>query len=770
MELVAEAFYKLQDAYQQGKARRRLLDFDDLEGGVVELLQNEDIRAKWQSEVSAVLVDEFQDTNARQREIVEALTGDPGKLFIVGDARQSIYRFRRADVTVFRNMKSEKEGRGGLGVSLDVTYRTHEPLLLAAGEILASIMGTQPDPQRPYYEPFAPMQASRLEPLKDILPPHIEILIGLAEETKKSRPLSAELLVQRLLAFKEEGQIASWDEVALLFRSKTAYEEYEDALEAADIPFVTVAGRGFYSRPEIRDVLNILRALSDPADDLALAGLLRSPAFGVSDDGLYQLRFRGEEILAYRAALKENLDGLSPQDSQHAQRAGEFLAYFWPLVDRVPVADLLKQVVDWLNYRAILAAPEGGAASGRLWRNLDKLMRDAYKSQLVNVRDFLDYLKALDDVGAREGEAATEAEGAVSLMTIHASKGLEFKVVVLADASNDGSNSIDPVLLPSIGAAVKSEPTSLEFYLAKTIEKLEDETERNRLLYVALTRAEEKLIICGHANQREKLKSMGWLGDVLGALGANTEKFPQDELMDGDKLKENPCGLTAKLAIVTEETKPVQKKFEGTRGVPQQTNHAPIYRSLLREEPADVVDGKQADEPARGRVTGDAQAIDPLILGSMVHKAVELNLSLTDPTLNAVLETVALDRGLAEVKQKDHAITRARELLERLQSHPFWQQLSQAEEAHHEIPFSIFTAGRYQNGIIDLLYRTAGKWHVVDFKSDSIKNDGEKAKLINRYRLQVGAYCTAVQEQLGAAPAGHLCFLDDQGHVTIVDV
>src|SRR5690606_40473785 len=109
--------------------------------------------------------------------------------------------------------------------------------------------------------------------------PHIEFIFGAGEDAEVARPIAARALAQRFLKLNEYGQIQSWDDVALLFRASTGYVWYEDAFEDAGIPFVTVAGRGFYDRPEIRDILNILHVLADPADDLAMAGLLRSPAF-----------------------------------------------------------------------------------------------------------------------------------------------------------------------------------------------------------------------------------------------------------------------------------------------------------------------------------------------------------------------------------------------------------------------------------------------------------------------------------------------------------
>jgi len=471
LPLVREASGVVQKLYQSELNARYALDFDDLEYGAAQLLKRTDIRAHWQSEIKSLLVDEFQDTNARQREIVEAIAGNAGSLFVVGDARQSIYRFRRADVTVFRSVQEEAKKNGGLVLDLDVTYRAHEPLLNAMGDLLGYIMETVDDPARLYHVPFTPLEAYRKTPPKHILEPHIEIVFGAGKDADEARPDAARALAERLTELKKAGQIETWDEVALLFRATSGYPFYEDAFEDAGIPFVTVSGRGFYDRPEIRDILNLLRALADPADDLAMAGLLRSPAIGLSDQALYQLRQQTKNPLPYWTALQSDYSFLSKADQACASRAVIFLQTILPFVDREPVSELLKAVVNASDYRAILAADDERGSNGRLWRNLDKLISDARSSGQVHVRDFLEYISTLSDAGGREGEAPAEAGGAVRLMTIHKSKGLQFPVVVLADATRKQPSKGAPVyMLPEMGLSIKLDPEPMLYRLSKELD------------------------------------------------------------------------------------------------------------------------------------------------------------------------------------------------------------------------------------------------------------------------------------------------------------
>ncbi len=315
---------------------------------------------------------------------------------------------------------------------------------------------------------------------------------------------------------KENVIIRGWDDAVLLFRASGGFANYEDALEKAGIPFVTVSGKGFYDRPEIRDVLNMLKAVTDPLDDLAMAGLLLSPAFGLSNDALYQLRWRNpesggelKEPAHFGESLQGDLSGLAVIDRQMAERSRRILTELIPLPGRIAVEDLLTRLICLTGYRTLLAAEP----NGRLWRNLDKLVSDAHKSGIIAVDDFLEYIENLNEAGAREGEAPPDDAGAVRLMTIHKAKGLEFPVVVLADAGYNRVNRAELFTLsPQYGLNIKTDPETTGYKFAVKDEKDHEDAEAKRLLYVAMTRSREKLIISGHFNKKGV---NGWLGELL---------------------------------------------------------------------------------------------------------------------------------------------------------------------------------------------------------------------------------------------------------------
>ncbi len=775
LPLLREAFIRVHQAYKDLMSARQALDFDDLEQHAQMLLTQAEIRQRWQGELDAILVDEYQDTNQRQRDIVNALAGKRGNLFIVGDMRQSIYRFRRADVTVFREEQERIKQEGGKLVNLDITYRAHEPLLNTTGDLLSEVIGTKEDSTRPYYVPYTPLIAHKKEIPEGIKPPHIEFVTGAGEDTDAARPLAAQALVARLQQLKQEMQIGKWDEVVLLFRAATGFPYYEEALEDAGIPFVTVAGRGFYDRPEIRDLVNILRALADPMDDLSFAGLLRSPAFGLSDVALFQLRLTGRP---YWEALQGDLSMLGEEDQVSAKRTLDILNSLIPLADRIPVAELLKQVVDATDYRALLASADvhseqklASNAGGRLWRNLDKLLEDAMVSQQVNVRDFLSLLTTLNDAGAREGEAPAEAEGAVRLMTIHKAKGLEFPIVILADAGRQVRSPSELVYFSrELGVTFRLDPAPMLYNLAKAVNADQDECEALRLLYVALTRAKSKLLISSHATKNASggIKLGCWASSLDKAANTPSEEFldRKGEPFETTTANHHPLRVWCVLDAI--QAQPAKTTIE-SQAVLVKGDSLPLYPPLEgfgQTEPEEETE--QSIELLSWRI--HQAEVPGNVLGKMVHRALQRWLFPGNPHLPSLLEMEAFNSGLASAELRREAIDRSTELLGRLRQHPIWGEINAAKERYSELPYTYTINDRMEHRVIDLLYADSNGWQIVDFKTDPIQTPSQLEGLVQEYIPQVRKYASVVSSKLLQPVQARICFLDSQDEVALVEI
>jgi ATP-dependent helicase/nuclease subunit A len=779
--------------YERLKGDRRALDFDDLEAKALTLLSDHDeIHAWWRSRIRAVLVDEFQDTNSRQQQIVYALGGftqspasapqsHSGTLFVVGDGKQSIYRFRGADVAVFRRVQADVVAAGGRHVSLDRTFRAHAPLVALTNDLLAPILGQQDDPARPYAIPFTPLKADRAEPRSGIRPPYVELHLGLGESADEGRAAAATGLARRLHRLRDEENV-DWGEMALLFRAATGFPAYENALEQAGIPFVTVAGRGFYDRPEVRDLLNGLAALADPTDDLALAGLLRSPAFALTDAALYLLRRGADgERRSLWDALAQSVDHLAPADASRAQRAREIVAELHGLAGRISVGNLLSRLLDVTHYRAALHLVGGR----RLCRNVDKLLADAHRSNMVSVGDFLEYVQSLRDVAAREGEAPIEAEGAVQLMTIHKAKGLEFRILVIADAAHTGRARTPPVLVtPSLGILMRlweNGTSPIAYRLASLHKADQEDAESRRLLYVAATRAQEKLIVSGHvkAKKDSALELRGWLAWMGEVIGLDQAQLPHP--LNGPQSLDLAWGGGSLACVLY----PMQVADEGiSKQVDEERLPLPIYSStagpdltapLVSTSLADAdakTQARESDPPRRvWRVVPAMQRPEgpAWVVGSLVHAALQQWRFPDNPGLDGFLRAYALAAGLTDAEEIHHTTVEARRLLARFQAHPLYDKLNQAKR-YPETPYAVEIDGSPRSGIVDLLCRLDDGWTLVEFKTDQLRAGEDLATHIRqeKYDDQIQEYVTAATALLGERPRVVLVFLNVGGQMAVI--
>jgi len=506
------------------KRARGVADFDDLELDAGALLAGHaEIATQWSERFELLMVDELQDTNARQMSILAAL--DRGNLFTVGDEFQSIYGFRHADVGLFRARRDALAPSGAASV-LSTNFRSLPPLLHAVNGVFAPRFG----------ERFVPLLAGRRDDRGEAAEPIVELLIADSDgwEPHEER-LGVELAPAplwrraeaRLLAARVDrlirGGEATPEQVVLLFRAGGAIGVYEAAL--ADLGHATLAstGGGFFTRPEIVDLVAYLRALANPLDTLALYGVLASPLCGCPSDVLVALELRAREL---GASVWDVLQA-EPPDARCAAFAQRFAAARIAAADR-GLGELVAGAVADHAYDLHLAslhAPERRIANVR---KLERLAREFEASQGRDLRRFAAALE-LGRVGsARETEAPppTDGTGAIALMTIHSAKGLEFPVVCLADLGHHPGERHPPALLVD-GERIGVRLPTLERRAVDTLAYAQLRAERlaaaaaeeQRVIYVAMTRARERLILSGAARfakwPADGATAISWLGPAL---------------------------------------------------------------------------------------------------------------------------------------------------------------------------------------------------------------------------------------------------------------
>lgn len=532
--LALRDLFHIADArYTQRKAALDRLDFDDLERRARDLLERHPhVRARWRAELRDVLVDEFQDTNDDQRAIIYALAGpsaDPGaadpRLFVVGDGKQSIYRFRGADVSVFREVERDIQHWGGKRLALQTSFRAHATLVELINRVGERLFW-RPTAQHPFETPYEPLAAHRPAPPHSIVAEwHV---LPDAGEAAERRAAEATLLAGRLadLVAGAAGPIVhdphlgwrppTYGDIALLFQASTSFEPFETALRERGIPYLTTAGRGYYGRQEVLDLIHLLQTIDDPSNELALVGALRSPLFAVDDGAIMALKLSGAASL-WEALLAAVEDGAAGAGVTFAARTlGELHA----MRGRATVVELLREALDRTGYLATISALEDGE---RRRANVAKLLAAARLAGARGLRAFSEYLDMLLRVEAREGDAPLESHGAVRLMTVHRSKGLEFPIVALPDLGRAppplrerwlARRAYGLALQVRDPADEQRRPTA--FLLARHTERQLERAERERLLYVALTRARDYLILSGAARSKS---DDGWHAMLAAALG-----------------------------------------------------------------------------------------------------------------------------------------------------------------------------------------------------------------------------------------------------------
>ncbi len=510
-------------SYAEAKARESALDFEDLQLHARNLLRdNESIREREAQRFRSIMVDEFQDTNRLQCELVDLLRGTETEVFFVGDEFQAIYGFRHADVRVFRERRAEAAQL----LPLTLNYRSRAEVLAAVNELFGSHFGDE----------FQPLAAAADFP-DPVFGQPVELLVTDKPSYQESgvhwRRGEARAVAKRVRELVDAGAAAP-GEIVLLFAAGTDAEWYESELRKAGLPTYRATGKGYFGQQQVADLLAYLRLLHNRYDDRALLSVLASPFVGISNDGLALIRRS-----ASRRPLFTGIEHSLPPalDARDSGLVRAFRQRFDRLVDamsRLSLERLCERIVGEHDYDLAVLAQWDGRRRYANMRKLARLARSYEELRGPDVEGFVRFVAEQEAVGARELEAVAEEEGAdaVRLLTIHAAKGLEFKVVIVADAGRDKAPpSPDEILALSdgrFGFRVADPVTTkrrgaFDYDDVRETRRAEEEAEKLRLYYVAMTRAKERLIVSGAIDREKRADASTPIGWVLGRLGADAE-------------------------------------------------------------------------------------------------------------------------------------------------------------------------------------------------------------------------------------------------------
>jgi ATP-dependent helicase/nuclease subunit A len=787
------------DAYDAEKMRLGLLDFQDLLSKARDLLrENLHVRSDFKRAYDRILVDEFQDTDPLQCEIVFFLAEEeagkardwtsvalePGKLFIVGDPKQSIYRFRRADIEMYERAK-EIISRQGEALTLVENFRTRPGIVEDVNAVFSEIM-KPPEDGRRYQPEYAGLLPHR-EP--DGKGPGT-VLLTLSEplDSDTKAPVIRRLEATAVAAFVADacrsGSIQVYDkrprdwrplelkDVAILFRSTTALEAYEDAFSDFGLDYRIAGGKKFYARREIKELGTVLAAVEDPHNGTAVVGALRTPFFGVSDEEILLHRHRSEAFNYLDGAgswIASVEDSFALLSDLHAAR------------NDAGVARLILRLFERTKTPELFLMKPGGEQRHANLMKVVELADALEKADPMSFGGFVHWLRDVSQLTPEEAESPLSEEGDdfVRMLTIHKAKGLEFPVTVLADLGRYQAHG-ESIIVDrgearlALGIGRDSDRlATLDYDKLQELEKRRRDAELIRLLYVGATRARDALVIPwfvagGDSSGSGLLRHFASLRKRAGApvadLGAadGDGRTPVD-LRDGGVIAFDssilgpPPGRRRPLRLRTDEAAEIDPEttdahtaltaWEAWRSdLGRHLNKPPIILSPsgLAAGPERRTSGGTASSERTARRLESAAGEEPprgpsgAQLGTLVHSVME-RLDLDQPAA-----ALPLARALARTQGLDEcAADAAATIIARSLESTILVRARASKRSWWEVPFCVVRNGRTLEGKMDLVFEEDDGYVVVDYKTDAFDDDGPSA-LATHYEAQACAYGLAL--------------------------
>ncbi|MEF8894433.1 UvrD-helicase domain-containing protein [Halodesulfurarchaeum sp.] len=818
---LVRVYDEVRTEYENAKDQQNALDYDDLVETTIDFLQSTpEIRHHLRDQFAYVMVDEVQDTDPRQWELVKLLTSedpeefDAQNVFLVGDEKQSIYRFRGADVTSFETARKELAAANpdDATTSRDLSgnFRTIEETLSFCNDLFDG--DRLFDGLEAVYKPFEArpqaLSANRKEgmdvtgqceylavPAEGKEELHAQDYLETTPEFTETGDREAYAVASRLThlfadpprVFDEETEEireAIPEDVTILLRSRTRLKSYERALDEFDIPYTVVSGTGYYESPEIQALLNLLRVLENPRDEIALYGVLRSPLFGFADNDLAQLKQSEENLWEALGAI-----GTRAEAGDELAEAYELLQHWRRLAgvhadvtaeSVIPWGSLISRIIDQTGFMASIAGderPRKAVVNVNRFREQVRRWEEAGVKTLAELRSRLELRQDIE-THADEATIPEDVDG-VQVRTIHSAKGLEFPIVVVPELGTEFNFGTDidengTVLFDEIegGADGGTEPViglksptpedafADEQTLARRVVRSQvrqhERAELKRLLYVAATRTRDHLILSGItefesgddgyelADPQDPAEANCWRDWVQPAL---LDENTPEELSTNNAVKKTLGGCEYHIRRPVPSVDTWQRSQATTApsleldlpSPPSQTREkvltATEYAGSLTGGLEEYLEGER--HPDRSEQPG----LSATTHGTIIHRIAETRLEESQWTHFA--EDVARRNG-EELTNPD---------VDRIQSHADhvinylndYESNLEISSIHDELSVAArFPEGRIV-GDIDHLIVTSDTFHVIDYKTnDTTARSIEE--LAENYWPQMNAYAAALAQ------------------------
>ncbi len=785
--------------YEELRRRENKLNYQDLLLLTAKLLRhNPEVRGYFQDKYTHLLVDEFQDTDPLQAEVMLYLTGTElietdwtrlsprsGSLFVVGDPKQSIYRFRRADMDTYNRVKKIITASGGEVLHLTSNFRSLPRLIHWTNRAFNDLFAPFSPPYQADFVQMDPVRQRKQDADEGLL-------MAPVGDVQKNN--------QEQIASQDASQIAGWISRSLqggLKLSRTAEDKacglgdnplpgdflvlvhykrhmslYARALEALGVPFTLSGGGDISESIELQELLCLLQALADPHNPVTLVASLRGLFFGISDDCLYRFQKAGGQF-SFLSDIPREAEQLV-QDT--FTPAWEILRRFWRWSRELPPSSAVQKIISELGLLPLALAGELGRGRAGYTLQALELLRQREKQGETGFARAVDYLERLIEEGLEE-ELDIEGGGfpAVRIMNLHKAKGLEAPVVILANpgrhlahephlhVTREAEQARGYLVIQkegNFGAQALALPPQWDHYREEELSY--QEAEEVRLLYVAATRAKDLLLISTYPKKAE-----------------NSPWYPLEEFLAGPDREE----LSISRPGPEPETgfgsgpEPALAPFEGC----QTPEAEPITVSMLEEAREKIklaIEELSTPTYARQRA-GEARSEQEApgrhskgrgaTWGRTIHAALETLLKRlpaenTEEKLRALAGELLRREGQPPEKNEEVFLA-----LTEFLSTSFWQRVSAAPERYAEIPFGLWEEDAYITGTVDLAFREGDGWVLVDYKTDVVEDADHLQALLEYYTPQVELYRRS-WEQVTGEPVAELglFFTDNLSYMKIV--
>ncbi|KGR76426.1 helicase-exonuclease AddAB subunit AddA [Ureibacillus sinduriensis] len=864
IDTLVELTESFSEKFKAAKLQRGLVDFSDLEHYALDILTVEEegvlrpspVALDFKEKFKEVLVDEYQDTNMLQETILQLVksgTEIDGNMFMVGDVKQSIYRFRLAEPMLFLNKYNqfdEEADTNGLKIDLNANFRSRKEVLHGTNFVFEQIMGKTVGeihydekaglkPGAPYNDVEMPIELAILyeEQEDSQVTEEAEMETPIDEEIKKSQA-EARFIIKRIRELIDGGATVydakqkdpskrirpmRYSDIVILMRSMTWSNDLVEEFKSAGIPLYAESSKGYFEALEVMVMLNVLKIIDNPYQDIPLASVLRAPFIGCTENELAKIRLADRKAPYYDAVKQFVEEGHSGLDIDTAVKLQRFLAQLdtWRnLARRGSLSDLIWKIYIDTNYYEMVGAMTNGK---QRQANLRTLHDRALMYEKTSFRGLFRFLRFIDRIRSRGDDLGVaksigEKDDVVRLVTIHSSKGLEYPVVFVAGLGRN-FNQMDfsnPYLFDQqFGLAVKAiDPddrimyTSLPFLAMKEKKTLELKAEEMRVLYVAMTRAKERLILVGSVKDWEKVRStwcevqhlptdvmlpeylraraknyLDWIGPAVArhesfvpfsdaeyrpidhptkwvvtlisnTFFMNTLYSQENDVLAEEEEHEVDEGLLSKLT--NRFTSPYAYRNAVTKSSKTSVSEIKRIENLQRAEETEtkVMNSTVTSAQKRPQFL-QAKKLSATEIGTVVHTVMQHAPKEGFSTIAEVGDylNVLVERDLLTVDEIQ--VVDPQKVVQFFFSN-IGQRFSRSKQLHREIPFTLSIVdeegdSQIVQGILDCLFEDEqGKWVLLDYKTDKIlPSFSEEPYLTNemkkRYGVQLRNYSEAIE-------------------------